>query len=128
MGMTVSSSQSVTPGVYTVTVLAKYGASTTTYDLTVDVAKYLIVAQNYAFHPGNLTVPQGSTIYWVNFDVSNSGSTPEAHNVVFTSGSSAQSPRMDTYDSWSYTFSTPGTYSYFSALNPLMTGTITVTA
>jgi plastocyanin len=128
--MTINSSQTATPGAYKVTVVAKYGTSMATYNLKVNVAEYLVLEQNFAFHPDNLTVKQGSTVYWINMDTSAlmDIENSEIHNVVFSSGLPAKSQAMGTYDSYGYTFTTPGTYSYSSTFNPGMTGTITVTA
>lgn len=121
--MTVNSSQSVAPGAYKITIVAKYGASSATCDLTVNVVKYLITIPNNVneFIPQNLTVKQGSTVFWFNQDADN------PYDVVFTSGSSAQSGAIVPFGWYSYTFSSTGTYSYFSTVNKFMTGTITVT-
>jgi len=125
VGMTINASPSVAPGVYNFTVLAKYGTTSAPYGFTVNVVKYLVVMLDDRFNPGNLTVTQGSTIYWVNLDVFNI--RDPTHNVFFTSGTSAQSADMNPYDTYSYTFTTPGTYPYISTSNPEMAGTIIVT-
>ncbi|MGB9400945.1 MAG: plastocyanin/azurin family copper-binding protein [Pseudolabrys sp.] len=39
-----------------------------------------------------------------------------------------RSKALDTDDKFSFTFATPGTYPYFCALHPQMTGTIVVEA
>jgi plastocyanin len=121
--MKINSSQSVTPGVYDITVVVKYGTNSTTYDLQVNVVKYLVTIPNNLeqFSPENLTVTPGSTVFWINLDKDNT------YDVAFTSGSSAQSGPIEPAGTFSYTFTSTGTYSYFSSLNPVMTGTITVT-
>jgi plastocyanin len=125
--MTINASQSVTLGDYHFTISGKSGSRTNTLDLKVRVVQYLVIEQGNAFHPRNLTVKQGSMVYWLNFD-SPGGGDSGVHNVIFGSGSSAKSPDMQTYDEYSYTFTSLGTYSYFCAYHPGMTGTVTVTS
>jgi plastocyanin len=125
LGMTINASQSVTPGVYNFNVSADYGTSSVKYGFAVNVVKYLVVMLDDNFSPGNLTVAQGSTVYWINLDVFNI--RDPTHNVYFTSGISTTSPDMVPYDTYSYTFTAPGTYPYISTSNPEMAGTIIVT-
>jgi plastocyanin len=79
-----------------------------------------VAIDNYSFSPSSLTVPVGTTVTWVNHD-----ETP--HTVV-----SGDDPRLfksgglDTDDSFSFTFTKPGTYSYLCTVHPYMTGKITV--
>jgi plastocyanin len=122
--LTINSTQSVTPGVYNFTVGAYYGQSSTTASLRVRVVNYLVIVPNNLdeFDPSNLTVKVGSTVYWINTDLNN------MCDVVFTSGTSAQSPEIGPYATYSYTFTAPGTYSYHSTSALGMVGTITVTA
>jgi len=126
-GITVTSSQSVTPGDYTITVSATYGTTSKTSSITVKVVKYLVQMQTNLFNPANLTLKQGTTVYWINMDAPG-GQDPEIHNVVFSSGSSDHSASMAQYDEYSYTFTTAGTYTYFCAFHAGMKGTITVTS
>lgn len=125
VGMTITSSQNVKLGNYPITVGAKYGTSSKTYDLTVKVVQYLVVLQSNNFSPSTLTVIQGSTVFWMNLD-SPVGGDPEIHNVVFSSGPTAHSSDMATYNTYSYTFTDLGTYSYFCVYHTGMKGTITV--
>jgi plastocyanin len=127
VGMTITSSQSVTPGDYKITVTAHYGTSSKTYDFTVKVVQYLVLLQGNNFNPPALTVKQGTTVYWVNTDAP-AGNDNEIHNVVFSSGSSAHSQDLMQYDYFSYTFTTPAAYSYFCSYHAGMRGTVTVTA
>jgi plastocyanin len=126
--MTINSSQSLTPGDYKIHVGAAYGTSSKSLDITVKVVQYLIFEQSNSFGPPNLTVKQGSTVFWINLD-SPASVDPEIHDVVFSSGTSAQSPDMAQYNTYSFTFSAPGTYAYHCAFHPPdMKGTIIVTA
>lgn len=75
---------------------------------------------NYKFDPGTLTVPAGTTVTWVNHD-------EVPHTVASSDKRFTSSGPLDTGDSYSYKFTTPGTYTYFCTLHPFMTGKIVVT-
>ncbi len=73
---------------------------------------------NFQFSPATLTVPKGTTVTWINQD-----------DMVHTVTSAAQvfsSASLETDDSFSYTFTTPGTYTYYCKLHPRMTATVIV--
>jgi len=74
--------------------------------------------QNYAFSPGTLTVPSGTTVTWMNND--NVDHTVVSTTGTFTSGTLAKG------QSYTYTFTTPGTYDYTCSIHPSMKGTIIV--
>lgn len=77
-----------------------------------------IVIQNYTFSPEKLTVAAGTKVTWVNHD--------QVPHTVVEKDKKFRSSALDTNDSYSFTFSTPGVYQYFCTLHPTMTGTITV--
>jgi plastocyanin len=74
--------------------------------------------ENFAFSPGTITVPAGSTVRWINQDDS-------PHNIA-AEDKSFKSKTLDTGDNFSYTFAKPGAYKYYCSLHPRMTGTILV--
>lgn len=76
---------------------------------------------NYKFDPETVTVPVGTTVTWTNKD-------EIPHTVASTDNSFKGSGGLDTGDSYSYTFTKPGTYSYYCTLHPFMKGTVVVTA
>jgi len=76
---------------------------------------------NYKFGPDMLTVPAGTTVIWVNKD-------EVPHTVMSSDKRFKSSPALDTGDTYSYTFTTPGSYEYFCTLHPFMKGKIVVTA
>ena len=78
-----------------------------------------IVIQNYTFSPNKLTVVAGTKVTWVNHD--------QVPHTVVEKDKQFRSSALDTNDSYSFTFNTPGVYQYFCTLHPTMTGTITVT-
>ncbi len=82
-------------------------------------AKVEVTIDNFTFNPPNMTVKTGTTVTWSNHD-------DIPHTVV--SLQKFKSKALDSEDSFSFTFTTPGTYKYFCSLHPHMTGTIVVEA
>ena len=74
---------------------------------------------NFTFGPQELKVKAGTTVTWTNED-------DIPHTVV--SPNNFRSKALDTDGTYSFTFTTPGTYKYFCSLHPHMTGTIVVEA
>ncbi|MYS89783.1 MULTISPECIES: cupredoxin domain-containing protein [Streptomyces] len=85
-------------------------------------ASYSVTMKGYAFSPARLSVPAGSTVTWTNQDTA-------PHDVKTTSGPvSIHSPMLDKGQSWSFTFTTAGSYGYVCTVHPNMTAGITVRA
>ena len=78
-----------------------------------------VMIMNYAFTPSTLTVPAGTKVTWSNMD-----SVP--HTVTSSGSGPLSSPNIAPGTTWSYTFTTPGTYHYYCAVHPNMTATVTV--
>jgi amicyanin len=76
---------------------------------------------NFTFTPQKLTVKAGTTVTWTNKD-------DIPHGIAATANAFTRSKALDTDDSYSFTFTTPGTYQYFCYIHPHMTGTIVVEA
>ena len=79
---------------------------------------------NYGFYPASLTVPIGTTVTWVNMDFVQhtvTAGTEQAPTNLF------DSHELNHMQSFSYTFSTPGTYTFYCDVHPNMIGTIVVT-
>ena len=74
---------------------------------------------NFTFGPQELKVQAGTTVTWTNED-------DIPHTVV--SPNNFRSKALDSDGTYSFTFTTPGTYKYFCSLHPHMTGTIVVEA
>ena len=70
------------------------------------------------FSPPTLTVAAGTTVTWTNND-------DIPHTVRAVDGS-FHSKAMDTADSYTFTFTKPGVYSYFCSLHPKMVGKVIV--
>ncbi|MGW2248804.1 plastocyanin/azurin family copper-binding protein [Kitasatospora sp. NPDC001660] len=81
-----------------------------------------VTIQNFAFSPPALTVKVGTKVTWTNTD-------PDTHTVTSKQGSGGplQSAALATNDTYSYTFTQPGTYPYFCSIHPFMTATVEVT-
>lgn len=72
-----------------------------------------------AFVPGELTITVGDTVTWTNSDT-------VPHTVTSDDGGPLDSGIIDGGGSWSYTFTEPGTYSFYCEVHPSMQGTVTV--
>jgi plastocyanin len=73
---------------------------------------------NFSFAPATLTVPMGTSVTWTNRD-------DIPHNVV-SEDNSIKSKALDTDEKFTFTFTKPGTYSYFCSIHPKMKGTVVV--
>ncbi len=79
-----------------------------------------VVIDDYAFAPAQVTVKPGATITWTNRDDMPHTVTDAATPRAF------RSDTLDTGDSFSFTFTRPGTYHYFCSLHPHMQGIVVV--
>jgi plastocyanin len=79
-----------------------------------------VAIQDYAYGPATLTIQVGDTVEWTNHDQA-------SHDVTTTSAPVAfQSPMLATGQTWSFTFTVPGTYSYYCSVHPDMRAQIIV--
>jgi plastocyanin len=78
-----------------------------------------VTVDNFFFTPAALTVKAGTTVTWTNKD-------DIPHGIASSNNGFKKSPALDTDDSYSFTFTTPGTYQYFCYLHPKMVGSIVV--
>jgi plastocyanin len=78
-----------------------------------------VTIDNFSFTPAALTVKAGTTVTWTNKD-------DIPHGIGATNNAFPKSKALDTDDSYSFTFATPGTYQYFCYLHPKMVGSIVV--
>src|SRR3954452_9025661 len=86
--------------------------------LAAQTSMVAVVIDNFVFSPERLTVKVGTTVIWTNRD--------DIPHTVAAKDRGFKSKVMDTDESYSFTFSTPGEYSYFCSLHPHMVGTIVV--
>jgi plastocyanin len=80
-----------------------------------------VAIDNFTFGPQQATVKAGTTVTWTNRD-------DIPHGIASANNAFPKSKALDTDDSYSFTFATPGTYKYFCYLHPHMVGTIVVEA
>jgi plastocyanin len=73
---------------------------------------------NFAFAPATLTVNAGTTVTWKNEDDS-------PHRIGDQNGT-LKSAALDTDETFSHTFATPGAYPYICTMHPYMVGKIIV--
>jgi len=73
---------------------------------------------NFTYAPNVITVTPGTTVTWVNHD--------DSPHTVTATAKAFRSQALDTDDTFTYTFTTPGDYAYFCALHPHMTGKVVV--
>jgi alcohol dehydrogenase (cytochrome c) len=79
---------------------------------------------DYAFNPGTIIIPPGTTVTWTNTSSgqlhSATSTVSETNPVAFDSGI------LNPGESYSFTFEKPGTYDYFCVPHPFMRGKVIV--
>jgi plastocyanin len=89
-------------------------------DKAAPAAPNQVVIDNFTYSPATLTVAAGTKVTWVNHD-------DVPHTVTSTNKPRMlDSPSLDTDDKFTFEFKKPGTYDYFCAVHPKMTGKIIV--
>jgi plastocyanin len=88
-------------------------ASTASTDLAVSIV-------SRAYQPATLTITAGQTVTWTNHAL-----TPHTVTAV---GGQFDSGRIDTGESFTVTFATPGTFAYTCTIHPSMHGSVVVLA
>jgi plastocyanin len=78
-----------------------------------------VLIQDFTFQPNILTVPLGSAVTWTNQDT-------VQHEVISDEGTFDSGILMPN-DSFSYSFSKPGNFSYYDKIYPYMFGQVQVT-
>ncbi|MFD8499603.1 plastocyanin/azurin family copper-binding protein [Amycolatopsis sp. NPDC059657] len=79
-----------------------------------------VEAMGYKFTPASVSIAVGDTITWTNHDTA-------PHNVVITDGPEKfTSPTLQTGQTFSFTFTKAGTYSYYCSIHPDMKASVTV--
>lgn len=115
----------VAPGTYQVSISARGQAGSFNQSFSLQIVPHLVQIMAGRFAPSNITVAAGSQVIWISLD-GIVGDMLLTHKVQFSNGM-ALSPTLAQYDSWSYTFTTPGQYGYIDATNSAMTGIVVVT-
>jgi amicyanin len=79
-----------------------------------------VVIDNFAYSPREVTVAAGTRVTWVNHDDVPHTVTSPARPRTLDSGA------MDGDATFAFVFTAPGTYDYFCAVHPHMTGKVIV--
>jgi 3',5'-cyclic-AMP phosphodiesterase len=77
-----------------------------------------IVVDNFAFTPASQAIAAGATVTWTNRD--------DVPHTIVSTDQKFKSTALDTDQTFSHVFDTPGTFKYFCSLHPKMTGQIVV--
>jgi plastocyanin len=77
-----------------------------------------VTIKEFKFTPAALEISRGTTVRWVNHD-------EETHTITATTGAFA-STGLGNDETFSQTFTRPGSYEYFCALHPKMRATVIV--
>ena len=94
------------------------GRATASAQSTPETMDVMVKIDNFTFGPAELTVKAGTTITWTNRD--------DIPHTVVSSDKAFKSKVLDTDETFSSTFQTPGTFSYFCSIHPKMTGKVVV--
>jgi plastocyanin len=78
----------------------------------------VVTVDNFTFSPKDLTVAVGTTVKWVNHD--------DIPHTVVEKNTTFRSKALDTDDSYSFTFTSAGSFDYFCGLHPHMVGKVIV--
>ncbi len=123
ISLSFSVSGSVADGNYPFNITVSSSGQTTSQKFDVEVVKYLVVMVGQTYEPASISVPVGSTVYWMRLNGALSQYDNGDHNVVFST-LSAYSPTMAQYQSWSYTFTQAGSFAYHCTFHASMTGQV----
>ncbi|MBV9328446.1 MAG: cupredoxin family copper-binding protein [Chloroflexi bacterium] len=77
-----------------------------------------LTIENFNFTPADITVAAGTVVTWTNND--------DVEHTVTASDNSFGSKALEAGDTFSFTFSQAGSYTYFCSIHPFMTGRVTV--
>jgi plastocyanin len=82
-------------------------------------AAFEIEIADFQFAPADAVVPVGTEVVWQNNDT-------DVHSIISTGDLFASSGDFDPGESYSVTFTEPGTYAYTCGVHPFMEGIVTV--
>ena len=109
-------SLSACKSVYSSTTLTSSTVITTTQT---SVSNVTVTLSNFAFSPASLNIKVGDTVTWINKDA-------VMHTVVSDTAGIFESGNLAQNATFSYTFTSAGTFKYHCSIHPSMTGTIIV--
>ena len=74
--------------------------------------------KDFKYAPATVKIKAGESVEWINDD--GDAHTVDSVTKAFDSGG------LDTHDTWTHVFNTPGTFAYFCDLHPYMKGVVIV--
>ncbi len=86
---------------------------------SVNESQVTIDMQGYAYHPGNISVPRGAQVTWVNDDNVD-------HTATEKDNTSWDTQIVHYGASKTIKFDSPGTFRYYCTIHPYMVATLTV--
>lgn len=86
---------------------------------SVNESQVTIDMQGYAYHPGNISVPRGAQVTWVNDDNVD-------HTATEKDNASWDTQIVHNGASKTIKFDSPGTFRYYCTIHPYMLATLTV--
>ena len=88
--------------------------------MAVEARTATIEIRQMKYSPSTLTITAGTKVTWVNDD--------DMPHTVTEKGQVFRSAALDTDDRFSFTFTSPGEFTYFCAIHPFMVGRVIVKA
>ena len=85
------------------------------------VATKAVSMSGDAYHPAVITVKVGDAVTWTQQD-------RDPHDVLMTDPAGLRSPILVKGETYTHTFTAPGSYSYICSVHPYMRGKVIVTA
>jgi plastocyanin len=83
-------------------------------------AQNAVTISGFAFSPASITVPAGTKVTWTNQDSA-------THTITADDGKTFDSGNVATGGTYSFTFTTAGTFAYHCAIHSSMKATVIVT-
>ena len=77
-----------------------------------------VTIDNFVFEPAKLTIKAGTTVTWTNRD--------DIPHTVVSTDKVFKSKVLDSDETYSFTFTSAGTFTYFCSIHPKMTGRVIV--
>jgi len=125
VSVSILATSSASTGFHPFNITASQGGSDYVQQFQVEVVKHLVVTVGVTFVPANMTISAGDSVYWMRTNGAIDQYDNGQHNVdIRVPG--VVSPTLQQYDSWSYTFTQDGDFSYYCTFHASMTGEVIV--
>ena len=127
--LNVSVRPDTTPGPYSITIQLRSSVGVSNQTFAFQVLKHLvrISGGSNQFVPLKITVKPGESVTWIDLASISEEADPGFRGVVFEN-ISASSGQMGRYETWTFTFTHAGVYTYHELTYPVVTGVVNVVA